>query len=344
VLPAKVEVRLDARDFGSGALPALLAVLRGHREGELLALVGTSPRLETDVATWARLTGCAVVESTRLPGGGVRLVVRHGPLNLPVDPVETPRSRLWIYTNFDCNLACDYCCVRSGPRATRGALPLETIRQLAGEAREVGFRRILLTGGEPFLRPDIGDILETCTHHLPTTVLTNGSLLSGPKKGLLDRLPRDRLTFQVSLDGPEAGRHDAHRGAGSWSRARRGIRTAQSLGFRVRIAATLPSAEERREMDRWLEQEGFAAGDRLVRPLALRGRASTGLALSRSDLEPELTVTARGVFWHPVGADDADFFVRADPLPLAESWERVQKIWDDDRALAGRLGQVFQCA
>ncbi|MCI4352988.1 MAG: radical SAM protein [Thermoplasmata archaeon] len=344
MLPAKVEVRLDERDFASGALPALLGGLRELGEGELLALVGTSPRLETDVSTWARLTGSAVVESTPVSGGGVRVVVRPGTADLPGDAAEDPRSRLWLYTNFDCNLACDYCCVRSDPGKTRDWLPLETIRHVAAEARDVGFHRILVTGGEPFLRPDIDDILETCAYHLPTTVLTNGSLLSGPRRGMLERLPRDRLTFQVSLDSPEASRHDAHRGTGSWNRARSGIRTVQALGFRVRIAATLPSPEERAEMDRWLEGEGFAPEDRLVRPLALRGRASTGMALTRSDVEPELTVTARGVYWHPVGAADADFFVRADALPLAEAWQGVQEIWNDDRTFAGRLATVFHCA
>jgi len=38
------------------------------------------------------------------------------------DPIEAlpaeqrPGYRLWIYTNFHCNLACDYCCVESSPR------------------------------------------------------------------------------------------------------------------------------------------------------------------------------------------------------------------------------------
>ncbi len=40
-------------------------------------------------------------------------------LDLP--PSARPGSRLWIYTNVDCNLACDYCCVRSSPRTPAGA-------------------------------------------------------------------------------------------------------------------------------------------------------------------------------------------------------------------------------
>ncbi len=34
-------------------------------------------------------------------------------------------SRLWLYTNFDCNLACDYCSAGSSPRAAPRRLPPE---------------------------------------------------------------------------------------------------------------------------------------------------------------------------------------------------------------------------
>ncbi|HEV2772679.1 MAG TPA: hypothetical protein VGV57_07625 [Thermoleophilaceae bacterium] len=43
-------------------------------------------------------------------------------------------SRLWIYTNFHCNLACDYCVVASSPRARRRELSLERVRALVDEA------------------------------------------------------------------------------------------------------------------------------------------------------------------------------------------------------------------
>jgi MoaA/NifB/PqqE/SkfB family radical SAM enzyme len=52
-------------------------------------------------------------------------------------------------------------------------------------------------------------------------------------------LPRDRIVLQISLDSATPGLHDLHRGPGTWARAREGIQRARSLGFRVRLAATV---------------------------------------------------------------------------------------------------------
>ena len=88
-------------------------------------------------------------------------------------------SRLWLYTNFDCNLRCDYCCVRSSPTAPRRELGLARVQRIAREAAELGVKEIFVTGGEPFLLEDIGEILFACAAAAPTTVLTNGMLFTG---------------------------------------------------------------------------------------------------------------------------------------------------------------------
>ena len=80
-------------------------------------------------------------------------------------PPDTDRpigSRLWLYTNFDCNLCCDYCCVRSSPKAPRRALGLESVRRIAIEAAALRVGEIFVTGGEPFLLADIGEIVASC--------------------------------------------------------------------------------------------------------------------------------------------------------------------------------------
>ena len=51
--------------------------------------------------------------------------------------------------------------------------------RIASEAAELGVSEIFVTGGEPFLLADIGDILASCTVAAPTTVLTNGMLFAG---------------------------------------------------------------------------------------------------------------------------------------------------------------------
>ncbi|MDE1819357.1 MAG: radical SAM protein [Euryarchaeota archaeon] len=348
MLPADVEVSAGARDLSSGALLDLLGGLRHVRDGELVALVGSAPHLREHLARWSQLTGHRLVEVLELPDGNVRYVVRKGPLPRGRDEEgeveEGPGERLWIYSNFQCNLACDYCCVRSSPRVAPRALPTRTVRDLARQAEELRFHRILVTGGEPFLSPALGETLRACLDHLPTTVLTNGTLLSGPRGRLLSELPRDRLVLQVSLDSPTPERHDQHRGAGSWARAWDGIERARRMGFRVRVAATLSEEEDRERMEAWLESRGFSPRDRVVRPLARRGLANLGLALARADVVPEVTVTAQGVYWHPVGADDEDFLVCRPLGNLSEAVERIQQMWNEERGGSERLSEVFHCA
>ena len=295
-----VEVRAGARDFATGLLNDLVAALRGLSDGELFALVGPA-RLGPDLDRWARFTGNAVVEVTP-EGDATRFLVRKGAAR-SYEEVPVVGSRLWLYTNFDCNLACDYCCVRSSPRAEPRALPLEDVQRAAAEAPGAGVREILVTGGEPFLRSDIAEVLLACAQALPTTVLTNGLLFTGKRRLALRGLPRDRVVLQISLDSPTPALHDQHRGEGTWEKARAGIAVAREEGFRVRLAATVSDAGAELEFQAFVSREGIPEEDCVLRRVALRGFADEGLALSRSDLVPEVTLTRAGVYWHPVGRD-----------------------------------------
>jgi molybdenum cofactor biosynthesis enzyme MoaA len=64
--------------------------------------------------------------------------------------VPSVSKKLWISTNFDCNLWCTYCVAASSPRTAQRALSFEVIQQLLDEAESLGFERLFFTGGEPF--------------------------------------------------------------------------------------------------------------------------------------------------------------------------------------------------
>ena len=340
-LQVKAEIAAGRKDFATGLLVDLVQALRPLGSGDLLGLRGPE-RLGPDLDRWARFTGNALVDTTA-EDGEVRFVVRKGAARVD-EPQVALGARLWLYTNFDCNLACDYCCVRSSPRAPPKTLPLETIRQAAEEAPGAGVRELLVTGGEPFLRDDIGEVLSACAASLPTTVLTNGMLFAGKRRDALRGLPRGRLVLQISLDSPTAALHDAHRGEGSWEKALRGIAIAREEGFRVRLASTVPDERAADEFRRFLDAEQIAEEDRVIRRVALRGFAEEGVALARADLVPEVTLTADGVYWHPVGATDDDFFVTARPFPLAAAFDEVRRAWQEERRFAAKLASVFHCA
>lgn len=323
---------------------SLVASVGALAEGDTVAVPLGGPEDLPLVRAWCERTGNSVAV---VADGHAR--VRRG---RPVDPLlgvpaeRRPGTRLWIYTNFDCNLACDYCCVRSSPQAPRRALGADRIRRLAVEAADAGVAELLLTGGEPFLLPDLGEIVAACAAVLPTTLLTNGMLFHGRRLGTLRAMPRDRVRLQISLDSATPQRHDAHRGNGSWARALAGIRTAIGEGFTVRVAATLLGTDpaEETQLRRFLEDLGIPAEHQVLRPLAHRGFADEGLTLTTETLIPEVTVTEQGVYWHPVGADDTDQLVTTTLFPLAPAIAAVQELFRRQRADSDTRARTFPCA
>jgi organic radical activating enzyme/TusA-related sulfurtransferase len=340
---ADVEVDAGSKTFATGLLPELIAALRRCRKGDLLAVTSSDPSLGPELEAWCRFTRNSLLDMA-IEEGRTRWVLRHGEAPANVGEDRPVGSRLWLYTNFDCNLSCDYCCVRSSPKAPRRALGLERVQRIASEAAALGVKEIFVTGGEPFMLPDIGEIITACAAAAPVTVLTNGMLFAGRRVETLRALPRERVTFQISLDSPTSDRHDAHRGEGSWDRAWKGIQLARAKGFRVRLAATVSTDDEAEEFSRFLDAHDVKDEDRVIRRIALRGTATEGVALARADLVPEVTITADGVFWHPVGAEDNDLLVSPDIFPLADSFAAVRRAFDREHEHQHRLAKIFNCA
>jgi sulfatase maturation enzyme AslB (radical SAM superfamily) len=242
-----------------------------------------------------------------------------------VDSVPAFAWKLWVYTNYDCNLRCRYCVAKSSPNAPRRSIGFANVQRLIDESTELGFVHAFFTGGEPFLLPDIYDMLAYSSARLETTVLTNAMLLHGARLERLVGIASDRLIVQVSLDGGCAEDHDAYRGAGSWARAVDGIRRLQSLGFRVRLGTTETPAnsDSLHRLCEFHRSLGIPDEDHFVRPLAKRGYSTEGLELNMGNLLPEVTVNLDGVFWHPLSTD-ADMQVSKKMFPLATAVGRIQ--------------------
>lgn len=340
---ADIELDIGGKTFATGLLPELIGVLRRCEPGDLVAVIGDDESVGPELETWCRFTGNALLEVTRDKSRS-RWVFRSGTVAGVQEDERPLGSRLWLYTNFDCNLRCDYCCVRSSPSAPRRELGLERVQRIAHEAADLGVKEIFVTGGEPFLLNDIDEILIACAATAPTTVLTNGMLFTGPRAETLRALPRDRVVLQISLDSATPYLHDHHRGPGTWVRTRAGIQYARAMGFRVRLAATVSNDAEADEFRRFLNEEKIAEEDRVIRRIALRGVAGEGVAVSRIDLVPEVTITAEGVYWHPVGAEDDDLLVTREIFPLSESFAAVRRAFMREHAHSNTLARIFNCA
>ncbi len=255
-------------------------------------------------------------------------------------------SRLWVYTNYNCNLSCSYCLVSSSPQAERRGLPRGDFERLIDEAADIGFEEVFLTGGEPALLPEITDMVRCALLRMPVTLMTNGMLWKGARLARLEsllRLPESSgLTLQTSLDSGSPEIHDRNRGAGTWAKTVAGIRLLRERGFRVRVAATTSAQSERdlAELSSFLETLGITSEYWLVRDLVARGQSSEGAVLTGEDIVPEMTVDVNGVYWHPIMGEDLRL---TDTIfPLRSAAEQLARLWHTisgkDRASVYRCG------
>jgi MoaA/NifB/PqqE/SkfB family radical SAM enzyme len=236
--------------------------------------------------------------------------------------------KLWIYTNYDCNLRCSYCVAESSPSAPRREIGLDNACRLVDEAADLGFQSIYFTGGEPFLLDDIFAMLAYSSARLPTAVLTNAMLLRGTRLEKLCSIANENLIIQVSLDGSEPAHHDPYRGHGSWKRTVEGIQLLQQRGFRVRLSTTETPAntEHLAQICQFFQQLGIPEEDHFIRPLAKRGFSHDGMEVNKTNLVPEITVNAQGVYWHPL-ATDADLLITEQVFPLSAAVRCMQEQW-----------------
>ena len=128
-------------------------------------------------------------------------------------------DNLWLQvTGTHCNIDCRHCFNNSGPRATTfGHMTFEAVTEAIAAAAARGVRDIYFTGGEPFLHAQLLDMIACALAVAPTTVLTNGTLISDRIADALASLAtaaRYSLEVRVSLDGYTEEMNDAIRGPG----------------------------------------------------------------------------------------------------------------------------------
>lgn len=216
-------------------------------------------------------------------------------------------GRIWFYSTYACNLACTYCLTESAPGVPRRALDGATIVELTRQAAALGFTDVGITGGEPFLSPDLPAVLAEVASMLPTVVLSNGTLFNEGRLAALRPLTGLPVRIQVSLDSDEPEVNDAARGPDNFAKVVKAIPRLLDVGIGVRMATTIDGMPDPDAMARLCELHrslGVADEDHVVRPVVRRGRARVrgeGIGVTPADLPAELTITAAGAFWSPFG-------------------------------------------
>jgi organic radical activating enzyme len=152
---------------------------------------------------------------------------------------------LWLNTGTLCNIACENCYIESTP--TNDRLSYLTLAEALVFVDEIqseglGTRNIGITGGEPFMNPEILAIAETCLDRgFDLLILTNAMRpMMRPKiqAGLLDlnKRFRNQLTLRVSIDHFDEDIHEQERGPTSWQPMVTGLKWLQRNDFVFHIA------------------------------------------------------------------------------------------------------------
>lgn len=152
-------------------------------------------------------------------------------------------KRIPILVSFhvtnNCTLRCRYCYANVDDRFDDQGKDFSTeeVKGLIDEMYEAGTRWLIILGGEPLMREDIGEIISyTKGKGMLCEVVTNGVLV---KDRIDDILAADLLC--ISLDGDEEA-NDAVRGKGTYKRIVEGLRVASDHGLKTRIHAVLSKA------------------------------------------------------------------------------------------------------
>lgn len=248
-------------------------------------------------------------------------------------------ARLWLYSNYHCNLACTYCLTDSAPDVAARALAPERMLELAQEGRDLGFAGLGVTGGEPFLVPEMPELIGQLSRILPVVVLSNGTLFSGLRLERLRPLGGRDVRIQISLDRSEPDANDEMRGPENFRKVVVAVPRLVDLGIGVRIASTLAFVDEADmvKLCALHRSLGITDEDHVVRGIVRRGRAEAeglGEPAGMDQLGPELTVTADGAFWSPfaptvtAGRLDTDLLVARGTRPLAPAAEALVGLVD----------------
>jgi MoaA/NifB/PqqE/SkfB family radical SAM enzyme len=134
-----------------------------------------------------------------------------------------------------CNYNCGHCIAASNNNSFYG-LKTEEVKEIFKKIKDANILRLDITGGEPYIREDINELISfAISLGLEVVITSNGSLF---KQDHIDLLSKHKIFTQISLDGPKEI-NDRLRGTGSFDTAIAAIKRLQDADVPVRINCTI---------------------------------------------------------------------------------------------------------
>lgn len=160
-----------------------------------------------------------------------------GPRRLPPGPVV-----IWNLVRR-CNLTCKHCYSISADKDFPGELSTAEVFAVMDDLKAFGVPVLILSGGEPLLRPDLFTIARRAKAlGFYVGLSSNGTLIDSHNIDELARVGFDYVG--ISLDGMEATHDRFRRKAGAFQASLRGIRLCRDAGIKVGLRFTLTRDNE----------------------------------------------------------------------------------------------------
>jgi len=152
----------------------------------------------------------------------------------------SPLKQLFWNVTYACNYHCPICFTDAGDSPPDELTTQEAI-DVIDRAHAAGVRDIIISGGEPFVREDILELLAHMAElGITARIASNGSLLTDE---LLRRLQSETLTksFQISLDTLDAHLYGEIHGTGpdALNSVLQVLRRIQEFGFHTTVSVRL---------------------------------------------------------------------------------------------------------
>jgi len=241
-----------------------------------------------------------------------------------------------------CNLRCLYCSHFTSAADVPEDLPAEEWLAFFEELGRHAVLRVTLEGGEPFVRPDLPELIEGLVkNRLRFSILTNGTLITEELAAFLAGTRRCDFV-QVSLDGARPETHEACRGTGNFARAVRGLENLRRHGVPVTVRVTI----HRRNLEDLPEVARFLLEDLGLPSFSTNSADYMGLCRTLAD-KIQLTVAERSqamrLLWDLSEKYPGRISANAGPLAQARSWTRMVLDQKDGRPPANGRGYLVAC-
>ncbi|RLC33774.1 MAG: heme b synthase, partial [Deltaproteobacteria bacterium] len=193
-------------------------------------------------------------------------------------------------TTRNCNLSCRHCRASATMGPYSGELDTDASFRLLDQIAETGSPIVILTGGEPLLRPDIFDIAAHGTSNgLKMVMAPNGTLITEENAKKMADAGISRIS--ISIDGATREDHDSFRGVdGAYEGALRGAELAKEAGidFQINTTVTRLNMEQLPRIMALAESIGAVAHHIFLLVPTGRGREMAEQAISAQDYENTL--------------------------------------------------------